>query len=51
MEEYAARPKAFQGEGLGLRKKWRARKQSKAEEKGRKMEEERLRLGRRSTIT
>jgi len=51
MEDYAARPKAFQGEGLGLKKKWRARKQSRAEEKGRKEEGERSRLGRRATVT
>lgn len=47
MEELAARPKAFNGEGLGLKRKWRARKQSKAEEKE-KQAEERVR---RATVT
>lgn len=51
MEEYAARPKAFQGEGLGLRKAWRKRKESKAGEKEKKEQEERLRLERRATVT
>lgn len=50
MEELAARPKAFNGEGLGLRRKWRARKQSKAEEKE-KQAEERVKGERRATVT
>jgi hypothetical protein len=54
LQELAARP-APVVEGLGLRRKWRARKQSRVEERERKNvmlkeEEERLRLERRATV-